>query len=55
MHTAGEVAVAGAVCTVPGAQASEATQLVWLGTVEWVPSAQAVHFRSMALVPAEVT
>lgn len=54
-HSAGDVDVAAAVCTVPAAHASEGTQLDWFGDDEWVSFAHAVQCRSEIGVPAVLT
>ena len=54
-HTGGAVIVAGAVSTVPGAQAPTGTHVVWFGPDVYVPVAHAVHARSLTVVPATST
>jgi hypothetical protein len=47
----GVVAVPGAVCTLPAAQAVSGRHIVWLGPEENVPAAQAEHFWSVVALP----
>jgi len=55
VHCAGEVGVAGAVCTVPAAHAPSGTHDAWFGDDEYVPSAHGAHARSDEGVPGELT
>jgi len=54
-HTAADVGVAGAVSSVPAAQALADTQLDWFGDDEYVPAPQVVHTRSLDEVAAVLT
>ena len=54
-HTAGVVIVAGAVCTVPGAQPVSGTHKAWLGPEVYVPVAHTVHAWSVLTPPAVLT
>jgi hypothetical protein len=55
LHTAGAVAVAAAVCTVPAGHAFACRQLAWLGPEVYQPAAQAEQARSVVAVPAAAT
>jgi hypothetical protein len=54
-HTGGEVGVAAAVCSVPAAQAPSGRHVDWFGDDEYVPAAQAAHWRSALTLPGVLT
>lgn len=54
-QVAADVGVAGAVCSVPAAQALADKQLDWFGDDEYVPSPHAVHTRSFDELGAVLT
>jgi len=54
-HTAGFVAVAAVVCTVPAVHAPSRTHVAWLTDDENVPAAHGAHWRSELAVPEVLT